>query len=138
MWKYIGLLVAGTALIGSTNPQVELSPKAEARLARLLEGRVAGEPVSCLKLIGRPETKVVADAAVIYGKGKTVYVNRTHTPRLLGNGDQASLTELICHNDVAEFYRPYGVGDYGLPVGSRRVEVALAEFVPYHRVSSSE
>ena len=138
MRKYIFLLVAGTASIGSTSPQAEVTPKAEARLARLLEGRVAGKPVSCLKLIGRPETKVVADAAVIYGKGKTVYVNRTHTPRLLGNGDHASLVEIICRNNVAEFYRPYGFGYFGLPVGERRIEVTLAEFVPYHRIGSSD
>jgi hypothetical protein len=54
--------------------------KSEARLAELLKGRVAGEPMSCIPEFKSSSVEVLEGVAMVYGLGKTVYVAKPDRP----------------------------------------------------------
>jgi hypothetical protein len=54
--------------------------KNEEKLAKLLEGRVAGEPVSCIPSFQTNDLQVLDGVALVYGKGETIYVARPTRP----------------------------------------------------------
>ncbi len=73
MRKLITLL-AGTLMLGGV---AQASPQdREAELARALEGRVAGEPVSCIEPAPVRSSRIIPDTAIIYDAGGVIYVNR--------------------------------------------------------------
>ncbi len=103
------------------------SVKAEAEITRILAGRVPGKPVSCIPLTNLGPSQTVDRTAIIYGQGRTLYLNR------LPNGCpglthftypvvKTSLSEL-CSADILT------IVDQGshMTMGS----CGLGEFVPY-------
>jgi hypothetical protein len=50
--------------------------RGEARLAKLLDGREAGEPVDCIQLSSVSSTEVIDGTAIVYRVGSKLYVNR--------------------------------------------------------------
>ena len=132
MKKLIALSIASALLaIAPAQAGPRLTP--EAKLARALEGRVAGEPVDCVNLRSIRSTQIIDRTAIIYDAGSTVYVNR---PR----GGQQSLDQWdvlvtkthsseLCSIDIVHLYDS----------GSRMQSgfVSLGEFVPYRRVKGS-
>lgn len=48
----------------------------EAKLAKLLDGRVAGEPVECLSQFRNRNLEIVDRTALVFKDGDTYYVNR--------------------------------------------------------------
>ena len=72
------LALAGTAALASTT-----SEQGEARLARMLEGRTAGQPVSCISTMNSSKMEVIDETALVYDAGKTIYVARPVDPRAL-------------------------------------------------------
>src|SRR5689334_8314312 len=48
----------------------------DTQLAKLLEGRVAGAPVTCINASAATSTQIVEGKAIVYGIGSTLYVNR--------------------------------------------------------------
>ena len=126
--KLLPLLIAGVALAaGPAQARERLSP--EAQLARMLEGRVAGEPVDCINLRNVRGSSVIRDTAIVYDAGSVIYVNR---PR--AGADQLD-------DWSAQVSRPFGnrlcsidpVQLIDLTSGSFRGVVFLDEFVPYRR-----
>jgi hypothetical protein len=73
------LLIAATVLIfagaaaNSADKPTRLE-KSEARLAEMLKGRTAGEPMSCIPEIHSGRVEVLEGVAMVYGQGKTLYV----------------------------------------------------------------
>lgn len=61
--------------------------KGEARLAKLLEGRVAGQPVSCIRTLLRDRMQIIDGTAYVYGSGNTIYVQRTREPDRIDDSD---------------------------------------------------
>jgi len=59
----------------------------EARLATILDGRVAGEPVDCLGTFQRRNLEVVDRTALVFKDGDTYYVNRPSGVNFLHWGD---------------------------------------------------
>ncbi len=59
----------------------------ETRLARMLEGRTAGAPVSCINTVRSNKMQATDGVAVVYDAGKTIYVARPTDPRMLGRND---------------------------------------------------
>lgn len=104
-----------------------LSPQQQ--LDKLLEGRVAGKPVSCIDTRINRDSTVIDKTAIVYGSGRTIYVNRPKHPDSL-RSDVVLVTELhstrLCSVDVVKLHERTG--------GWYRGFVGLSEFVPYTRV----
>ena len=134
----ISSLLLGAALIGmsavapATARDHRDNSKAEAQLAKALEGRVAGKPVSCISQQNITSSTVYDGTAIVYRVGSTLYVNR---PRM----GQTSLD-----SDDILVSRTYGsqlcsLDTIRLLDRSSRFEtgfVGLGEFVPYVKPKS--
>jgi len=113
---------AGSAANGDTR-------QGEARLARMIAGRTAGTPQSCIDTFRSDKLEVIPGVAVVYDGGKTVYVARPKDPHMLGRND-ALVTDRfspvrLC---VQESMRTIDRYDH-YPTGV----VFLQDFVPYTR-----
>lgn len=118
------------ALIGFAMPAAaatRVSESGEAKLAKALDGRVAGKPVDCISLRSTGSSQVYDGTAITYEQGRTLYVNR---PRMgaesLRRGDilvSKTFTDQLCNVDTVRL----------LDQGSRfeRGFVGLGKFVPY-------
>lgn len=99
------------------------------KLARLLEGRVAGEPRSCINTRIHSNSQVLDETAIVYGRGRTIWVNVPANARDLDSHD-ALLTKQfsssLCRQDVITTFDASG----GFYTGN----VFLGDFVPYTRV----
>jgi hypothetical protein len=122
--------VAGLALAGMAEAKPRLT--GEERLARLLEGRVAGKPVSCLTLSQARDVQVIDGTALVYGSGRTIYVNRTDFPRNLDSDDilvSKHHGSQACRLDLVRMLDRSGHVYTGF--------VSLGDFVPYRRVETA-
>ena len=104
-----------------------LAEKGEARLAKMLEGRTAGEPVGCISTMRTNGLQTIDHVAIVYDGGKTIYVARPMNPKDLGPWDVLVIKRTngsqLCTNDIL-----YTV-DQG--TGFRTGSIFLQDFVPY-------
>lgn len=104
----------------------------EAELAKLLEGRVAGEPQKCITLSGTTSSQIIDETAIVYRIGSTLWVNRPKSGAESLDDDNILVTKLIgsrlCNIDTIEL-RDRSSNIY---VGF----VSLGDFVPYRRPES--
>jgi hypothetical protein len=127
------LFIAFPALLASIPAQAMAPASPEARLARTLEGRVAGERVDCIDLRQVRSTEVINDTAILYKMTDgTVYLNRPEAGRTSLNQWDVLLTRTqtsrLCSIDVVDMYDPV--------LGVQKGPVFLGEFVPYRRAGS--
>jgi len=106
----------------------------EERLARLLEGRVAGEPQNCIRQLLNERLTVIDKTAYVYGSGRTIYVQRTRNPEDIDRDDalvsrRFNASEL-CKQDVVTTIDPV----LGFFTGA----VFFDDFIPYTRVEKNE
>jgi hypothetical protein len=129
MRKYLPLL-AGGLLLGAAAAQAATPVDREAELSRALQGRVAGEPVSCIDLHRVRSSRVISDTAILYDAGTVIYVNRPRSgAESLNRWDTLvtrTPTTRLCDVDVVRVV--------DLPTGMMTGLVFLDEFVPYRRV----
>ena len=128
--KTLATILAGAALAmaGATAASARSAEENEARLARMLEGRTAGEPVSCISALNSSRIEVIEDVALVYDAGDTIYVARPSDPRSLGRNDVIVINRFggqLCNNDVIRTVDRY----QGFTTGA----VFLDKFVPYKR-----
>lgn len=100
----------------------------EARLARMLEGRVAGEPVSCVTAFRTDKLQVIEKVALVYDAGDVVYVARPTDPGSLGFDDVVVINRFggqLCHSDIIRTVSRQGGYHTGV--------VFLEKFVPYRK-----
>lgn len=133
MRPLIATIVAAAALAvvpTSSFAREKLAP--EAKLAKLLEGRVAGEPEDCISLSQARSSQVIDGTAIVYRVGSTLWVNRPEGGAASLDDDDILVTRLItdrlCSIDTVElrdrsshFYSGF---------------VSLGEFVPYRRAKA--
>lgn len=107
--------------------------KGEKELAKLLEGRVAGEPTSCIRTPPNDRVRVIDDTAIVYVRGKTIYVNRTSRPSDIDDRDTMVIRRFsgsqLCKTDTVTMI------DRGSQMFSG--VIFLSEFVPYTRVETN-
>lgn len=105
----------------------------EKKLAKLLEGRVAGEPTSCIRTPPNDRVRVIDDTAIVYGRGKTIYVNRTSRPSDIDDRDTMVIRRFsgsqLCKTDIVTTI------DRGSQMFSG--VIFLSEFLPYTRVETN-
>jgi len=101
----------------------------EQELTELLEGYEAGEPVNCLNSSQRDRLRIIDRTALVFRDGKTLYVNRTASPRYIDDFDVPVFKPFgsrLCRSDQVEWVQRFsGIGG---PV------TLLKEFVPYTKV----
>jgi len=127
--KAIATVLAGAALAmtgASAASATTLAERGEARLATMLEGRTAGEPVSCISAMNSSRIKVIEHVGVVYDAGNTIYVSRPTDPKSLGAWDVPIFERFgsqLCKTDVVRTVDRSN----GYPSGV----VFLNDFVPY-------
>lgn len=103
--------------------------KGEQRLAKLLEGRVAGEPQSCITNYPSSRMEVIDKTAYVFGRGNTIYVQRTQHPETIDDDDVLIMRlygSQLCRLDIvttvdrtSRFYNG---------------NVFMTDFIPYTKV----
>jgi hypothetical protein len=98
------------------------------KLAKLLEGRVAGEPRNCINTRVNSESQVIDGTALVYGRGRTIWVNVPANARDLDDRDALLVRQYganLCRQDIVTTFDTNG----GFYTGN----VFLGDFVPYTR-----
>ncbi|QKG72658.1 hypothetical protein HQR01_04470 [Erythrobacter mangrovi] len=107
--------------------------KGEAKLAKLLEGRVAGEPTNCIRTFGSRNITQIDGTALVYKDGKTIWVNRTRTPDAIDDSE----IMVIKRFDGTNLCRTDHITLVDRLSGSFSGIIILDDFVPY-RMPESE
>ncbi len=129
------LVLASLAMSGSAiSAKQTLAQRGEAKLAKMLEGREAGEPVSCIPNMPTPNLTVIDRTALVYGSGSTIYVNRTQDPRWI---DQDNI--LVSRpTNASQLCKLDSVYTMDRTTHMRGGAVMLVDFVPYKRIKGSK
>ena len=116
--------------------EAEAAPmtKGEKRLAKLLEGRVAGEPVRCIRTFPNLPMQTIEKTAYVYGRGDTIYVQRTRNPGDIDESD-ALVTQRFSASELCRL-DPMTTVDRVL--GFFTGAVFFEDFVPYTRVKDDK
>ncbi len=129
MRKLALVLAAGAALLAGPALQAKERLTGEQQLAKLLEGREAGQPVSCIPLSSTSDSRIIDKTAIVYDSGRTIYVNRPRYPDSLDSDDimvTVLHTSELCRLDTVKLHDRSGFFFTGF--------VGLEDFVPYRRV----
>ena len=114
--------------------ETEAAPmtKGEKRLAKLLEGRVAGEPVRCIRTLPSQRMQTIRGTAYVYGSGNTIFVQRTRNPDQIDDNDALVTTRF----NASELCRLDQMTTVDRVLGFFTGAVFFEDFVPYTRVKS--
>lgn len=135
MIKPLALATAALGLLAA--PAVQADDHAdmtrgEEKLAKMLEGRVAGEPERCIRTIGSRNINQIDGTALTYRDGDTVWVNYTKNPDSIDDSEVMVIKRFsgtnLCRTDQIELVSRHG----GFLTGV----LFLDEFVPYTRVEA--
>lgn len=124
----VSALVLGAAASASVAATPDMS-RSEAQLAKALQGRTPGQPVSCINLQGTSSTTIVDGVGILYRAGSKVYLNRPRDGANWLDDDDILVTRTIgsqlCRLDTVTL----------IDRDSRiqRGFVVLGDFVPYTR-----
>jgi len=136
----LALAAAGPAIGQSeTAPEVEAEVEAtplsrgEQRLAKLLEGRVAGEPVRCIRTFPNLPMQTIDKTAYVYGRGNTIYVQRTSNPADIDESDAL----VVRRFSASQLCRLDQMNTVDRVLGFFTGAVFFDDFVPYTRVDAS-
>lgn len=131
-------LVLATAALGLlAAPAVQADDHAEMtrgeqRLAKMLEGRVAGEPERCIHTVGNRSLTRIDGTALTYKSGDTLWVNYTRNPESIDDGDIMVMKRFssttLCRTDHIELVDRLSGMFSGV--------LFLDEFVPYKKVDA--
>jgi hypothetical protein len=125
----IGAALAATSAVAATPQQ---TAKAQAKLEKALEGRVAGKPVNCISLSSIQSTQIIDGTAILYRtSGNRLYVNRPAIGASSLDDDDILVTRTsmsqLCNVDVVHLIDRTGFFQHGF--------VGLGEFVPYTKAA---
>jgi hypothetical protein len=130
--KILALAAAALAVSGAVSAPAfagqSVAEKGEAKLAMLLEGRVAGEPVRCISGWNSSKLQVIDETALVYDAGSTVYVARPTDPKVLDRNDilvTKRTGSQLCANDTMHMVDSHAHFVTGV--------VFLDNFVPYKK-----
>jgi len=123
---------AGTALLAVPAADARTRLTGEQQLAKMLEGREAGKPVSCIPMSQTQNTTVIDKTAIVYRVGNTLYVNRPTNADRLDDDDimvTKTYTSQLCDLDTVQMHdRSAGHMWNGF--------VGLKQFVPYRKIAA--
>lgn len=127
MTKLRPLLIAAAAL--AAVPATAAAPPEE-RLARMLDGRVAGAPVDCINQRDIRSSQIIDKTAIVYQVGAKLYVNRPRSGASWLDRNDILVTRTVGTSQLCRI-DPVNLVDRTalFPSGF----VTLGEFVPYTR-----
>ena len=132
MFKRLALATAALGLLAAPSVQADETAemtRGEQKLAKMLEGRVAGEPQNCIRTIGSRSLTSIDDTALVYKDGNPIWVNYTRTPESIDDSDYLVIKKFsatsLCRTDQIQTYDR--MGDFFSGV------IMLDEFVPYRK-----
>lgn len=128
MRKLIPLIAAGLVLGTGAAQARERDP--EAQLTRALQGREAGEPVSCIDLFRVRSSRVIEGTAILYDAGSVIYVNRPRN----GAEELNRFDTLVTRTPSTQLCSVDVVHTFDLTSNTMTGSVFLGEFVPYRRI----
>ena len=129
MRALIASVVAGAALLaGAAQAAPRHDP--ELRLAKLLDGRVAGEPRDCVPLRNTTRSHVIDGTAIVFDIGGTRWVNR---PRA-GAEDLDRSDTLVYRTTISRLCSVDVVRTFDTSARIQTGVVFLGEWVPYRKV----
>ena len=129
-------LAASPAIAGDEAEKEEPTEmtKGEKKLAKMLEGRVAGEPQRCIRNFPNQRLSVIDKTAYVYGRGRTIYVQRTKHPEDIDDDDilvlKTTTGSQLCRLENLTTIDRFS----GFFTGA----VFFEDFVPYTRVEETE
>ena len=127
------VLAAATVLSLSVAADARPRITPEAKLAKLLDGRVAGKPQDCIFLPSIRSSRIIDNTAIVYDAGRTLWVNRPRNGAESLDDDDILVTNLhgssLCSIDIIELRDRYGYFYNGF--------IGLGEFVPYRKVAAA-
>jgi hypothetical protein len=132
MRKLALFLAAGAVLAVGSAADARNRQNGEERLAKMIEGRVPGRPVDCISIFDSRDQRVIDKTAIVYGSGRTIYVNRPSNARDLDDDDVLVSNvhgSQVCKLDVVRIHDRSGGFYHGF--------VGLEQFVPYRRVATA-
>lgn len=128
MHKIVASLAVAATLLAAPAADARTEQTGEEKLARMLEGREAGKPVSCIISSQATETRVIDKTAIVYRIGGTLYVNRPTNADTLDD-DDILVTKLhtgqLCRLDTVQLHDRSSFFWNGF--------VGLQDFVPYRK-----
>lgn len=127
------LAVSAAPGMAGEDPDNDYVSKGDKKLAKLLEGRVAGEPRRCITTFVNRNLRVIDGTALVYGQGKTLWVNTTRHPEDLDDDDV-----LVIRRTGSQLCRLDNVTTVDRYTGFFSGAVFLDEFVPYTRVEQAD
>lgn len=122
-------VAVGAALLAAPAVDARSQLTGEQKLAKMLDGREAGKPVSCIPYSQTQNATVIDKTAIVYRVGSTLYVNRpTNVDRL--DDDDVMVTKIytsqLCNLDTVQMHdRNAGFMWTGF--------IGLQDFVPYRK-----
>lgn len=123
------LCFIGGVMLAATLPAQAAKPDVEARIAKVLAGRVAGEPVDCIPQHQIQSTQIFDRTAILYKVGRTWYLNRPTSGANFLDRDDVLVTDThssdLCSIDIV---RLLDSGSH-FPSGT----LGLGKFVPYKK-----
>jgi len=127
---FVAPLAAQDAPELEADAEIAPATKGEKRLAKLLEGRVAGEPTRCIRTRPSDRMQTIDGTAYVYGWGNTIYVQRTTAPDDIDDSDALVTRRFsgseLCRLDITTAIDPVT----GIFTGA----VFFEDFVPYTRI----
>jgi hypothetical protein len=120
------IAAAVLALAGATANAAGKVEENEAKLAKMLEGRKAGEPLTCISGFKGNKLEIIEGVAMVYKFGDVIYVARPTDPKALGRDDVLVIDRFggqLCNTDVVRTVDRTGGYFTGV--------VFLSKFVPY-------
>lgn len=131
--RKIALSIAATAAVlgaAAVDAKPRLTPQQQ--LDKLLEGRVAGEPTSCIPQFETRDMQILDKTAIVYGRGTTLWVNIPKSPEYLDD-DDILLTKTngsqLCDLDIVQTLDRTSHVPNGF--------ISLGKFVPYKKVAKA-
>ncbi|HEY0043831.1 MAG TPA: hypothetical protein VGB62_04695 [Allosphingosinicella sp.] len=127
------LTLASLAAVATALPAAAASRSPEEKLAREIEGRVAGDPVDCINLRNVRSSRIIPGTAIVYDAGSTIYVNRPRGGASSLDSWDVLVTKLhssqLCSIDTVQLQDSSSRMLSGI--------VFLGDFVPYRKVKAN-
>ena len=123
-----GAMLAAPAVANEAQADDETQTEGEAKLAEMLEGRVAGEPQSCVRTFPNTHINIIDGTALVIERGSTLYVNIPQHPDALDDDDVLKIRKTgsqLCRTDIITTLDRGG----GFYTGN----IFLGDFVPYEK-----
>lgn len=132
MRRHLGSLAIAAAAAGLvTAPLAAARLSGEERLAKMLEGRSAGAPRSCIHTLPSANLTVLDKTAIVYKAGGKLWVNRTANPQDIDEDDVLVIRRFggssLCDSDTITLADRY--------TGMFSGVLFLEDFVPYEKAS---